>query len=632
MRYLEQIRTATPAISITGPGVWWKRRGLPVRPRPFAGEWTYGYLVRVAQANGYPSPRALWSSLGPKRTCTASRIRHAFRLSSEEWSNLSGPWPRFCRTESRLVGGLTQTDYCHDYLRWCSYCLAEQSFIREWWVIKLCVVCPKHACFLRDTCPACHQAQRPERGVLARCACGASLLHTPEQAVPANELRVQMAFLHALDGQTPEGMPALTATAWIRLFHRIATLDDTEEKVRPGQVAGLHRLGRAITVNRQLADLIGNWPAGFHRYLAAKQQNAATSFSLVRTFGRLYRWLYRDTDGEAFTFLRDAFEAYLQEHWWGLLCKRNRRLGSKTTRSRKTVQTIAAEADTTPTRVKQLHLAGWIEADIAVQPSGRHAWSLPATQVAPIAALIADGLTLQQAAAYLRLPKHRVRELITSSLIKPRISTRQSNAAAWLISRQQLDDLRNGCAQHPLPFEPTEEPDCIPLIQMLKAWRLEAGFLTALLQALQSGELQPAKAAHINSVALGDMLIPRQRAKAWLAHWRQTHGRDYSITEAATLLGIKPQVAYQLVKHRHIHSVQAPQSGDQRIPQEAVETFNARFISLADIAKHLGTSPKQALRRLPCHPVTGPAVDGCRQYFYQRNDVAHLLFTTNPRS
>lgn len=625
MQRFEPIYHASAAVSTTGGGNWWKRRGLPVRPRPHPGEWAYGYLVRVAEANGYESPRAVWRGLGPRRTGSTSSVRYALRLSPAEWRFLSGLWPRFCRVEQVLAEGLTPSDYCHDHLRWCPHCLAEQRFLQARWVIKLCVVCPEHKCYLRDTCTVCHQYQRPERAILDRCLCGASLIGIPVERVTEDELRLQLAFQGALAGQAQEGIPSLSVPAWMTLFHRVAALFDVERETRSGQIPGLHRLDRAIVVNRQLANVLAAWPAGFHRCLGDLQRRAEPSFSLVRTFGCLYRWLYRDFEGDEFAFLREAFEDYLREHWWGLLCRRNRRLGTRTTGSRKTAQAIAAAAGTTPARVRQLHLAGWVEADIAAQPSGRRAWSFPASQVEPIATLIADGLTLKDAAAYLRLPKHRVRELIAADMIKPLLSTEGHGAATWLISRHQLDGLGRTYSERQAPVAEEVHQAYVPLVQILKAWRLEAGAFPALLHALQSGVLTAAHTRDMESTGLGGLLLPRRGVQAWLAHWRQASGRDYSITDVATILSIKAQVAYHLVRCGLLESTSSTQARVCRVSQEGIAKFEARYISLVEIAKRSGASSKQALHRLQIHPVVGPAIDGCRQYFYLRSDVEHLL-------
>ena len=187
--------------------------------------------------------------------------------------------------------------------------------------------------------------------------------------------------------------------------------------------------------------------------------------------------------------------------------------------------------------------------------------------------MILDGLTLQDAAAYLRLPKHRVRELITAGMIKPLLSAEGHGAATWLISRHQLDDLGRAYSARQALVTKEEPPDCVPLVQILKAWRLEAGAFAALLHALQSGVLTPIATRDMGNTVLGGLLLPRKEVQAWLAHWRESNGRGYSITDAAGILGIKAQVAYHLVRCGLLESTSSPLTQVRRVSRDGIAKF-----------------------------------------------------------
>lgn len=120
-------------------------------------------------------------------------------------------------------------------------------------------------------------------------------------------------------------------------------------------------------------------------------------------------------------------------------------------------------------------------------------------------------------------------------------------------------------------------------------------------------------------------MLPRREVQAWLAHWRESNGRGYSITDAAGILGIKAQVAYHLVRCGLLESTSSPLTQVRRVSRDGIAKFEARYVSLVEIAKRSGIAPKQALHHLQIHPVAGPAIDGCRQYFYLRSDVERLL-------
>ena len=88
-----------------------------------------------------------------------------------------------------------------------------------------------------------------------------------------------------------------------------------------------------------------------------------------------------------------------------------------------------------------------------------------------------------------------------------------------------------------------------------------------------------------------------------------------SIDEAAKLLVVKQQVAYHLEKVGLLQSVQTKQAGKQ-ITKEALATFNNNYVALSVLAKKQQTSPFALFKSLKIKPVTGPQIDGSRQYFY----------------
>lgn len=88
---------------------------------------------------------------------------------------------------------------------------------------------------------------------------------------------------------------------------------------------------------------------------------------------------------------------------------------------------------------------------------------------------------------------------------------------------------------------------------------------------------------------------------------------------ATKRLGIKQQVGYDLVRRGLLEA--SPAATGTLVQPESLQRFTATFISLAELARRFATSPKSMLQRLDAVPVTGPSIDGCRQYFYRRVDL-----------
>ncbi len=596
--------------------------GLPVRPRPYAGELAHGFLARVAQANGYETPAMLLTAMHQVGIRNKDDMPRYLQIPKDEWSRLGGPWPRHCDCEDHLLPGLERCDYVHGSFRWCPACLAAAPYLRSVWAIKFCITCLDHGTYLMDLCPRCKREQRIEHFGKLRCICGQSLTDCSIQAAPAEVLELQTAFLKSSGRELEIALPKLSPSAWVKFLLRVAALVTPDRKGRTGQVAGLHRVSTALAAVDQAAQILLKWPMGFHALLADIQAKSATSFSLPRTFGRLYRWLYVDLADSDFAFLRQGFEAYLREHWWGVVCRRNQRVNASTGRQRMTIQEAAKRSGAAPSQIKQLHLAGVIEATTIEHKSGRHSWSLPRSAVNDLTNFASDGMTLKAAATFLALPKQRVRELIDFGLIHPRLVAGR-HGSVWHLSRQELDRL--GRAEHDAsPQHGPLDDSLVPLAQVLKAWRLPSGAFSGLIAALSAGEIHCNEGAE-RDVPLGRWYVPVQPVKAWLLRWKADHLEVMSVTAAARAMSIKEEVAYHLVRTGLLQT-HAPGNGTSRqVTAEGIRQFQEHYVGAVEVSRTLGTSPKALLATLAVRPVTGPMIDGGRQYFFKRSDVADLL-------
>lgn len=289
---------------------------------------------------------------------------------------------------------------------------------------------------------------------------------------------------------------------------------------------------------------------------------------------------------------------------------------------RQAVKKAAAGTAASPSEIHQLHLAGWIDANVIQFSSGRKAWSIPASEVEQIDRHAADRLTLKEAADLLGLEKRRIRELIDAKLLEPRIP-RRALTSAWFLSRQAVADLRLQCLQHAVAPSGSSVPT-VPLRQILKTWRLQAGEFPALVAAMATGEVHTAHQGG-REIALGNFAVVTEDARRWRSKQQIAHRPLLSIDAAGQVLGVKQEVAYQLVRAGLLSTVSVGQDQKRRlVPREALATFDDLYISLAELARHHHQSPKALLLQIPARPVCGPGVRNVRQYFFLRSDLAEF--------
>ena len=337
---------------------------------------------------------------------------------------------------------------------------------------------------------------------------------------------------------------------------------------------------------------------------------------MKRAFDPLYRVLYRELSSPGLTPLRDAFEDFLHEHWWGLVCGRNRRLKQTTIdrHPRVSMRDAAALAGIAPSVARHMLQAELVFGDSATWPSGRKARAMRVEEVNRMAALASDAVSLEAAAARLGLPERRVRDLIDHGELTPLVSRRAiPGAAAWVISAAALTRLT-------LESAATSSSASISVRDFLRYGRLTPPETVSLVRAVTEGELLEDGSTR-RHVPIGEARLDRSVAWAWLRSMRSSSCGGMSVDDAAKALGLKQEVGYALVRAGLLRSSR-DDAGSRRVQAADVESFRRAYVSLRELARDAGTSPRAALGLLDARPIAGPGVDANRQYFFRRLDLA----------
>lgn len=588
-------------------------RRLLVRPLPYPDEAITGYLGRLADSNGFFGLRELFRYVAELGEGDCQRgVALAVGLPKETIEGLVGPYPSYWETVGNLAG-LAVQDFNQQTLRWCPSCLLEAPYLRSFWALKLVCHCERHKTKLQELCSACGAAQFLARSNFRSCICGERLSVADGLVVPTiSEVKLLGRLHFAFDGSRGyDALEQLNSSAWMRLIRYFGQFEDGKEPERPGQLGNLHDLDVAAGVFLRAAVLLDEWPANFNRLLVSTLKNRPMSPSLRKSFGRLYRLIYHDLADPSFGFIREAFEAFINDSWWGTVCKRNRGLSAaiQGAHPRLTLRQAAGSLGIGKKTLKHLIEASVIEANEAKTTKGRALTTIHRAQLDLLGDLPASVMNLKDAAAALALPKRRLRELIDAGVIKPRLHRKEAKTSQWLISKSEIDMLNL------LPG--SGSGDALAIKQVLKNWRLRPGEFPDLIRAFLNGSIELLKTEQQS--AFGD----RMCCRASVTTWRQAAfgaNSTLSVDQAAKVLGVKQQVAYALVYSGLIRTdrLQKP----IQIGRDVLESFQREYISLAELAGGRRTSPRRLLLELDSVPVCGPTVDGCRQYFFRRLDVA----------
>lgn len=590
---------------------------LLARPRPAPGENIAGYLRRVAMANGFGSVGQLRHSLKVRNQGALDELYDRLQLSAAERGYPWGCLPRNWDGPAAPLG-LEVGDFNHQSVRWCPVCLQEDTpLMRGYLGLKLACVCLQHGTWLLDTCERCARRLNWSETQALQCTCSATL--NMNRGMPAPQSVIALTQL--LSGQLMQagvpGWPNLSPRQAHRLVRYLGQFQRNARPEHPGQVAFLSRLSVARIHVDGAAALLSEWPGALHQWMARLQEVNPHSSSVRRTFSPLYGVLYDDLREECFDFLRAAFENYLQEHWWGLVCRRNRRMNEQTLarHPRVTLEQAARTAGTAAATVRHLVQRELIASVSAPLPSGREIRTVHVQDLNKLKEWTEGALNLHQAAQQLQLPEKRLRDLIAHKVICPLVHGPQARAASWVIARKDVARLF-------IPANSSAQGATENVRRILRYWMLSAEEGVAFIEALIDGALT-AYCTDLGSVPIGAAAVGTLEASAWLQKRRSEHRIGLSVDQAARTLGIKQEVAYGLVRSGLLGAIHITGMGYRVMPED-IDRFRTTYVSLADLSRERRTSPRALLPLVDAQAVCGPSVDGQRQYFFARSALLHL--------
>lgn len=298
-------------------------------PAPYPTESLVGYVLRLAEENGYNSPWSVYRLAGLKQ----NEIRTAgFKLEKlaviinrpvSELDDLRFSAPPTNPRWARLLGNcLVPTDLNIVSPGLCPRCVVDKGFIEAHWHLRLMIGCPVHECLPALSCPGCGTRLRLFRRGLLECGCGENLLEFNLPSLPKADaalldvMRRKVLGLPAND-ENPLSLPQnqLTGMNLRSMLHVVRAL-------------GRHRLiadgGTSLEDERQLvsasARVMLDWPKNFIALLLdiGRRLQPSAKGGVRKQFEPIYSALFKNraiNPREQTDFLREAFLEFAENHW-----------------------------------------------------------------------------------------------------------------------------------------------------------------------------------------------------------------------------------------------------------------------------------------------------------------------------
>jgi hypothetical protein len=342
--------------------------------------------------------------------------------------------------------------------------------------------------------------------------------------------------------------------------------------------------------------------------------------SVRRVFGTLYHVLYQDLRDQAFQFLRDSFELFLLEHWRGELCGRHRLFSERTIKNHRHqgLARVARAAGMSSKRLRKMIHQDRFPANQFNPDSARNIITVDVDLLNRLVPASTEYLDLRAVSRMLGLKRTRLRQLVAHGAILADAQPDFRISNRWHFRRTEVEgfmgEIRQGAQVDQLEGETTT------LTHALRFWRVSSAELGELTKALKRREIP--FFAPLGS-RLGDLIFGESVLRKWLEEQRAATVEWISVSKASKLLGLKEQVVYELVSKNYIDADVISKNGHamRRISLSSLDRFTETYISASQLAQLHDTSTTALLKGISARPVTGPRIDGGRQYFFRKDDI-----------
>jgi hypothetical protein len=189
-----------------------------VTPKPFIYESLKGFILRVSEENGYPTPSFIAKLLGPqilvfqKNGFPADNFasilgispshldRYSYKLAGSNIPN------QFKILEHSLPrGGLLRKADIE--AKFCPICAKEDGYIDAFWDLGIALACPRHSINPLSRCHECNIALSWNRPGINKCGCGADYSEAPLRKSESSHVELMAIVYAKLHGNSLLNLP-----------------------------------------------------------------------------------------------------------------------------------------------------------------------------------------------------------------------------------------------------------------------------------------------------------------------------------------------------------------------------------------------------------------------------------------
>lgn len=566
-------------------------------PSPYSRESLFGFVLRVAEANGYETPRHIWALAEiprgleqapgfPVERLAAVLGQGTQSLRSIAYRKSSDKRRSFKILDQPLGDDLRDAPLRLTRSTFCPRCASDEGYIDTFWDLTVAVACPTHKCWGLAACPGCSKPLSWIRRGLLKCTCGASLADAdlaPADPALAELMTVIHARLHGDSAgrvKTFTGLPvpqlmSMPLSSLVRMISALgshALSNDQKSRPNPSFAPG-----RAATI-------LSDWPNNYRCFLSelggASMQRHPDAIGLRRQFNRFYSSMFKNRVFSASaTFLRDEFIRFGQQHW-GRAYVDQKLLGgdkvSDASRFRTMTQVARRFRISKPVMQRMISDGTLVTRRIGTGGTARMLIDVAKSTLPKQSAGL---LSARKAAAALEVPVSvlhalRNRGVFTSAPHCGRIES---------FYAEDVEAFRVQVTALPID---TERGEGMPISKLMRLKLKSATGKAKIVAAALAGEITIV--GRERDTVGGLVLDATELKQMILDQLRESQAPLYTLTRTAKMTGLDPSTIKNAIDARLFKSRTV--DGVIHVTHESVNAFNATYVVISKLADELHTS------------------------------------------
>lgn len=616
-------------------------------PSAYPTESLLGFVLRVAEANGYETPRHIHAVAGVPRERAFSAefpVEHLSVVLNQAPSRLQSIAYRQ-KSDPRRALKILNHPLGHDLRRtplrlfrpnMCPQCISEAGYIDAFWDLIVAVACPRHRRMVVSHCPSCAAPLSWMRPGLLKCACGHSLSeaeHVSADLATVELMAIIYARLHGAPTDTLENSSKLPVQQLISMpFSAL---------IRMLQLLGSYAIStrensfmQVKSTTSAAANVLSSWPTKYHGFLTELGteflKSGRSALELRKQFEPFYAAMFKNTVfSKHCEFLHNEFIRFGYQSWGAAYVDTRLAKPGKAPEPPRFL-TAAQAAQTRGLCKPTMHRLIAEGAVVARKLRGNGKERiLVDMQASRFPAESNDVLSIREAAELLEIPVSVLKELRRRGAYT--VEPHRGRANSY--HRGDVESFRARILS--LPVRERREQSRTVSFGKLMQLKLKSGAGKAdIVAAILAGDVDVISR---HNKLIGAIQLDAEQIDRFILDRRcAAQGGTYNLFQCSKATGLDQSTIKGAIKARLIAATSV--GGGLRVPRTSVDAFNEEFVPLSVLARKLNTSSRSLHRLCIAHGIVLKTIprstSSSAQSLIHRKDEGRLfaLWGKTPRA